>query len=70
MNTVIYSVPDMSCAHCKARIENEINKLNGLQNVDVDVDEKRLTATFDRNLIQEKDIVDAVNKAGYTAEKE
>ncbi|KFN89955.1 heavy-metal-associated domain-containing protein [Tetragenococcus muriaticus] len=69
MNTVTYSVPDMSCAHCKARIESEVNKLTGIQNANVDVDDKRLTVSFDNNTLQEDSIVDAVNEAGYTAEK-
>jgi len=69
MNTVTYSVPDMSCAHCKARIESEVNKLTGIQNANVDVDDKKLTVTFDNNTLQEDSIVDAVNEAGYTAEK-
>lgn len=69
MNTVTYAVPDMSCAHCKARIEREVHKLAGIQNANVDVDDKKLTVSFDNNILQEDSIVDAISKAGYTAEK-
>ncbi|MEK0174926.1 heavy-metal-associated domain-containing protein [Tetragenococcus halophilus] len=69
MNINTYSVPDMSCAHCKARIEEEVNKLTGIQNANADPDEKKLTVTFDTNEVQSADIVNAVSQAGYTAEK-
>lgn len=69
MNINTYSVPDMSCAYCKARIEEEVNKLTGIQNANADPDEKKLTVTFDTNKVQSADIVNAVSQAGYTAEK-
>lgn len=70
MMTTTYQVPDMSCAHCKAKIEGEVNKLNGIQDANADVDEKRLTVTFDENTVQSESIEESVNKAGYTTEKE
>ncbi|MCF1686062.1 heavy-metal-associated domain-containing protein [Tetragenococcus halophilus] len=69
MNTNTYSVPDMSCAHCKMRIEKEVNKLTGIQNANANPEEKKLTVTFDTNDVQSEDIVNAVSEAGYTAEK-
>ncbi|MDN6640892.1 MAG: copper ion binding protein [Tetragenococcus sp.] len=70
MNKITYQVPDMSCAHCKAKIEGEVNKLNGVQEANADVDKKRLMVTFDENTVQSENIEEAVSEAGYTAEKE
>ncbi|AYW45476.1 heavy-metal-associated domain-containing protein [Tetragenococcus koreensis] len=70
MTTNTYRVPDMSCAHCKAKIEEAVNRLSGIQDANANVDTKRLTITFDENAVQSENIEDAVSEAGYTAEKE
>lgn len=69
MTTLTYLVPDMSCAHCKARIENEVSKLEGIQSAEVDLDEKQLNVVFDENNIKDEDIISAVDEAGYTAKQ-
>ena len=33
----LYSVPDISCAHCKAAIESEVAKVDGVSDVEVDI---------------------------------
>ena len=43
MSTVTYSVPDISCAHCKHAIESEVSKAQGVVSVVVDVDAKTVT---------------------------
>ncbi|MEY8371123.1 heavy-metal-associated domain-containing protein [Aerococcaceae bacterium 50-4] len=67
MNTNTYLIPDMSCAHCKARIEKEVTSLNGVQSADVPVETKVLSVSFDDQLVDSDDIVAAVAEAGYTA---
>ncbi|MEB5970163.1 heavy-metal-associated domain-containing protein [Enterococcus gallinarum] len=68
MNTT-YLVPDMSCGHCKAKIEKEVNGLPGVQTAEVNVDTKVLSVTSDENLTVDE-IVAAVAEAGYTAEQQ
>ncbi|GAA3012132.1 heavy-metal-associated domain-containing protein [Tetragenococcus solitarius] len=69
MNTNIYLVPDMSCAHCKAKIETEVNKLTGVQEAKANVEDKHLSVIFDPDVVENTAIVNAVSKAGYTAEQ-
>lgn len=69
INTMIYAVPDMSCAHCKAKIEKEVEALAGVQSVNVEIATKTLTVIADERVTNEA-IVVAVSKAGYTAEKQ
>lgn len=33
----LYSVPDISCDHCKETIEAEVAKVDGVNNVEVDI---------------------------------
>ena len=48
MNTKTYLIPDMSCAHCKARIEKEVTGLNGVEAADALIESKVLTVRLDR----------------------
>ena len=38
--TYTYSVPAMTCGHCKASIEDEVNKLDGVVRIIVDLEAK------------------------------
>ena len=70
MKTTTYLIPDMSCAHCKARIEKEVTNLNGVQVADVPVETKVLTVQFDDQVVDSPTIIEAVAEAGYTAESQ
>ena len=67
MNTKTYLIPDMSCAHCKARIEKEVTGVKGVEAADVPVESKVLTVRFDNQVVDSAAIVAAVAEAGYTA---
>lgn len=43
-----FSVPAVSCAHCKMAIENAVGTIPGVVRVIVDVDAQRATVEFDR----------------------
>lgn len=58
-----YSVPDMSCGHCRAAITGEVQGIAGVSDVDVDLDTKRVTvagADLDDAAIRA-----AIGEAGY-----
>lgn len=67
MNKKTYLVPDMSCAHCKARIEKEVTGLNGVEAADALIESKVLTVQFDDQVVDSAAIEAAVAEAGYTA---
>ena len=58
---LIYTVPDISCDHCKRAIENEVSPLDGVVTVDVDVASKQVTVTGGEPAAVEA----AISKAGY-----
>jgi Heavy-metal-associated domain. len=39
---VIFTVPDMSCSHCESTIKKAVGKLNGVENVFVDLNTKKV----------------------------
>jgi copper chaperone CopZ len=66
MTNVQFDVLGMSCAHCKAAVEGELNKLPGVEYslavpeagvVEVDYDESRLGP---------RRLIEAIEEAGYT----
>ena len=62
MTTRLYSVPGISCGHCKAAIEGEVGQVPGVDAVEVDVEAKtvRVDGSASEELIRA-----AVDEAGY-----
>ena len=63
MNTLTYSVPGVSCAHCRSAITAEVSQVAGVETVDVDLDRKLVTVTGEP--LDEAAIVAALAEAGY-----
>jgi copper chaperone len=59
-------VPDMSCGHCKAAVEGELNKLSGVQRANADVEKGTVEVTYDEGTVTTEDLKDAIEEAGYT----
>lgn len=57
-----YSVPAISCGHCKSAIEGEVAPLAGVESAVVDIDARTLTVTGD---VAEDAVRAAVDEAGY-----
>lgn len=57
-----YSVPGISCGHCKAAIEGELLPLTGVESVEVDVDNKLVVV---EGSISEQEVRAAIDEAGY-----
>jgi copper chaperone CopZ len=62
MTTRTYSVPGISCGHCKNAIEGELAPLEGVESALVDIDAKTVTVVGE---ITEADVRAAVDEAGY-----
>jgi copper chaperone len=62
MTTRTYSVPGISCGHCKNAIEGELTPLEGVEGAVVDIDAKTVTVVGE---ITEADVRAAVDEAGY-----
>ena len=63
MPTVTYSVPDVSCEHCRTAITNEVNRVAGVDGVEVDLEAK--TVQVSGTGLDEQALVAAIEEAGY-----
>jgi copper chaperone len=60
--TRTFSVPGISCDHCKAAIEGEVAKLPGIERVTVDVTGRSVTVTGEAS---DEAVHAAIDEAGY-----
>lgn len=68
MSKIILSVKGMTCQHCVRAIEQALGELNGVQSVEVDLDKKEVTVSFDERRLEMEPIVDAIQEEGYEVE--
>ena len=66
MTTTTFLVPGMTCGHCKSAVTDELSKINGVTNVDVDLDSKKVTIKSEAD-VEWQIIVGAVDEAGFEA---
>ena len=62
MTVRTYTVPGISCGHCRAAIESELTPLAGVESVVVDVDSKVVTVTGE---VTAEAVRAAIDEAGY-----
>jgi copper chaperone len=63
MTTLSYSVPGVSCGHCRRAIEGEVSQVEGVESVEVDLDAKTVKVSGDP--LDKVAIVAAIDEAGY-----
>ena len=63
--TFTYSVPAMHCGHCKAAVAEELERVAGVDSVDVDLDSKRVVVTGEA--LSDETLRAAIAEAGYEA---
>jgi copper chaperone len=60
------SVEGMSCGHCKAAVEGELNKLSGVEAASANVEKGTVEVTYDEAKVTTEDLKGAIEEAGYT----
>ncbi len=66
MIDVTFAVPEMSCGHCKAAVEGELNGLSGVESSNADVEMGIVAVRYDENRVSDEQLVKAIEEAGYT----
>jgi copper chaperone len=64
MSTATYTVSGMTCGHCVSAVSSELGKLDGVQDVRVDLATGRVELAVDRP-VDEAEVAAAVTEAGY-----
>jgi Cu+-exporting ATPase len=62
-----FAVTGMTCAACAAVIEKSVSKLPGVESVNVNLASEKMIASFDPAVVAVREIVEAVERAGYGA---
>ena len=60
---LIYTVPGMSCGHCRAAIMSEVERVQGVTAVEVDLQTKGVTVSGDG--LDDASVRAAIDEAGY-----
>jgi copper chaperone len=60
---LIYSVPGVSCEHCRTAITDEVSAVAGVASVDVDLERKVVTVHGDG--VDDAEVRAAIDEAGY-----
>ena len=58
-----YSVPGVTCEHCRTAISNEVTAVRGVESVDVDLVAKIVTVRGEG--VSDAAVRDAIDEAGY-----
>lgn len=64
LNKMIVKVNQMSCNHCKNRVEEILKNISGIENAEVNLDEKLAEVDY-FGAIDENEIKEKINDAGY-----
>ncbi len=62
---LILPIQGMTCANCVSTVERNINKLDGIENVTVNLSSERAAVSFNEADIKLDEIVERIQRAGY-----
>lgn len=64
METITFSVPNISCSHCTMHIKQALSQLEGIEEVEASVENKEVTVEFNSPVDQDK-IVAILTEINY-----
>jgi copper chaperone len=65
MTNATFRVPDMSCGHCKAAVEGELNKLSGVEYSNADFEKGVVEVRYEEDRVTIGELEGAIEDAGY-----
>lgn len=63
--TVTLSIPSMDCPVCPITVKKALGKVPGVRQIEVNLEKRQATVTFDDAKTSMKALVDATTDAGY-----
>ena len=67
MKTEKYNVTGMTCAACQANVTRCVQKLDGVEDVNVSLLADQMTVSYDEGKVDPEKIIHAVTEIGYGA---
>lgn len=65
MQNVTFNVQGMSCGHCVKAVETAVQKLKGIEEVSVNLENAQATVSFDEAQVSANSIKEAIEDQGY-----
>ncbi|MBE5822015.1 MAG: heavy metal translocating P-type ATPase [Clostridiales bacterium] len=60
-----FDIKGMTCSSCSSHVDRAVHKLNGVIKVNVNLLSNNMIVEYDENILDEKEIIMAVQEAGY-----
>ncbi len=67
MKEVKLNIEGMHCTGCSTRLEKVLNNVDGVEDVKVSLEEKKADIKYDETQVSEKELIEAVEDAGFKA---
>ena len=67
MKEVKLNIEGMHCTGCSTRLEKVLNNVDGVENAKVSLEEKKADIKYDETQVSEKELIEAVEDAGFKA---
>jgi len=61
-----YTIPNMECSMCVMHLEALEDELTGVHKIEASYPKQRMIVEFDEGMIQEEQIINAIQEIGYT----
>lgn len=68
-NLTVFQVEGMTCSSCVRHINNALKKIEGIEDVEVSLQEKKVTVKHDPAKATAEKINAAISEEGYTSRK-
>ena len=65
MENVILNVNGMTCGHCVKAVETSVGALAGVQEVKVDLAEKKVAVAYNKDAVTVEQIKETIDEQGY-----
>lgn len=65
MQTVVLSVPDISCEHCERTITQTLSPMEGVSSVNVDIPGKQVRVQFEESQVDVERMKEALQEEDY-----
>lgn len=62
-----FNIEGLHCASCVSALEKAMNKLEGVQDVSVNLATNKMEIRYNEDILSQQDIIEAVSNAGYKA---
>ncbi len=67
MKEVKLNIEGMHCTGCSTRLEKVLNNVDGVKGAKVSLEEKKADIKYDETQVSEKELIEAVEDAGFKA---